>query len=191
MNYHAVYQNGCTIFGVGKTEADAVSDYNDNTPSTPIKLETLKRWTSGKLAYGDMMIIEITERLYDQVIKNGGDQPIEYIGTGLYDLEVKKEGQFSLVLVDSDDMYLYEITGEYRWTSGDGSDVEVYYRHPNTGDLVASARQTSTGWSYQDPVDNNVRNLFVDYLDNYDILDYLLFQPDTIQLIKFVINQLS
>lgn len=81
--YKAVYQYGYAIFGIGKTEEEAIEDakqYADDTED----------WWSdigyGSRNDGDMILIDISKALYDKVAEYGGDVKMEKDEDDVYKL---------------------------------------------------------------------------------------------------------
>ena len=81
--YKAVYQYGYAIFGVGKTEEEAIEDAKQYTDYDE------EWWTdidySSKID-GKMILIDISRALYEKVMKSGGDVKIERDEDDVYKL---------------------------------------------------------------------------------------------------------
>jgi hypothetical protein len=83
--YSAVYQYGYAIFGVGKTDEEAIEDAKQYADEFEIK--------EGQPNSGDMILIKISEALYNKVNEIGGDIAIEEGERGVYYLPEEIGGE--------------------------------------------------------------------------------------------------
>ena len=84
----AVYQVGIAIFGIGKTNSEAIADAKQWVDD-PENLESdLDKGQSNN--YGDMIIITISKAVEDKVEEEGGDIEIVRWKDGIYRLPGEK-----------------------------------------------------------------------------------------------------
>jgi CRISPR/Cas system-associated protein endoribonuclease Cas2 len=76
--YSAVYQYGYVIFGIGNTEEEAIEDAKLYAEEFEIQ--------ENRPNDGDMILIEISEALFNKVKEFGGDVKIEKDEDGVYKL---------------------------------------------------------------------------------------------------------
>lgn len=69
--YKAVYQNGYAIFGIGKTDEEAIADAMQWVDEPDELRESIEQ--GQKNVHGDMKLITISRALRDAVIEQGGD----------------------------------------------------------------------------------------------------------------------
>jgi len=80
MSFYAVIQLGYLVFGVGSSAEEAIAD--------------AKQWVDGDLELidersavdGDLIVVECTKALHDEVEERGGDVVYEVLNNGLFGL---------------------------------------------------------------------------------------------------------
>ena len=89
MTYYAIYKSGYAIFGIGETPDEATTDASAwlDDPEEPLEIVT-EYGTTGALGEtnGTLYLRPCTQRLYEEVQREGGDIIYLLTAEGLLDL---------------------------------------------------------------------------------------------------------
>ena len=146
--YKAVYQNGYAIFGMGKTDEEAIADamqWVDEPDELKARIESGQR-----NVHGDMKLITISSALRDAVIEHGGDIAI-IEDQGIYRSEEEMtESQTVLFRYENE-----EIDCKVTWNPIREPVIDFFDRQTGyTGKSDPGAAQGN--WWYQDEVSQEI-----------------------------------
>ena len=179
--YKAVYQNGYAIFGIGKTDDEAIADAMEWVDDPEELKEQIE--AGQKNVHGDMKLIIISRALRDAVIEHGGDIAI-INDDGIYRSE-QEMTQSQTVLFQYENE---EIECKVTWNPIREPVIDFFDSHTGyTGKSDPGAAQGN--WWYQDDESQEILRSLIEAVrawgNNEDWTQYLSWSQGAEDVFEF------